>query len=80
MIRIEGEGDLLRAKDRIVGKNSILNLDLDIFSPDLDDVPLDLKYEVIRKFAKEASFITIATSPFFIDQELAIGHLKGLFG
>jgi len=60
-------------------KNIILNLDLDFFQPDLDFIDYELKKEVILDIAKKADMITISTSPFFIDQNLAIKVFKDLF-
>ena len=57
----------------------ILNLDLDFFQPDLDFIDYDLKKKVVLDIAKKASIITVSTSPFFIDQELAIKVFKDLF-
>ncbi len=59
--------------------NIILNIDLDFFQPDLDFIDYDLKKKVILDIAKKASVITISTSPFFINQELAIKVFKYLF-
>ena len=79
MIRIEGEQDLMRERNREISKNSILNLDLDFFAEDLDDISFELKREVILHFAKQVSCITISTSPFFIPGERALEYLKKLF-
>jgi hypothetical protein len=79
MIRIEGEQDLIRESGRIVPKNSILNLDLDFFAEELDDIDFELKKRVIFHFAKQVSLITVSTSPFFIPGERAIGVLRKLF-
>jgi hypothetical protein len=54
-------------------------LDLDFFQRELDFIDYDLKKKVILDIAKKASVITISTSPFFIDQELAIKVFKDLF-
>ncbi len=59
--------------------NLILNLDLDFFEPRLDDISFELKKKAILYFASHAKLITIATSPFFINQELAIRVLHQLF-
>ena len=59
--------------------NIILNLDLDFFEPELDFIDYDLKKKVILDMAERADFITVATSPFFIDQELAIKVFKDIF-
>jgi len=60
-------------------KGIILNLDLDFFQPDLDFIDYNLKKKVVLDIAKKASVITVSTSPFFIDQELAIKVFKNLF-
>lgn len=60
-------------------KNIILNLDLDFFQPDLDFIDYELKKKVILDIANKASIITVSTSPFFIEQELAIKVFKDLF-
>ena len=60
-------------------KGIIFNLDLDFFQPDLDFIGNDLKKEVFHTIAKEADVITVATSPFFIDQELALKVFRELF-
>ena len=57
----------------------ILNLDLDFFQPDLDFIDYDLKKKVILDASNKASVITVATSPFFINQELAIKVFKDIF-
>ncbi len=62
-----GEGDI------------ILNLDLDFFEPNLDYIDYELKKKVILEIAKKAKIITVATSPFFIDQELALRVFRDIF-
>jgi len=57
----------------------ILNLDLDFFQPDLDFIDYELKKKVVLDAAEKASIITVSTSPFFIDQELAIKVFKDIF-
>jgi hypothetical protein len=52
---------------------------LDFFQPDLDFIDYDLKKKVVLDIAKKASIITVATSPFFINQSLAIKVFKDLF-
>ena len=86
IIRIEGEEQLIVAlkqleatKDKSHTKNLILNLDLDIFAPELEDISFELKRSVILGYAARADYITIATSPFFIDQDLAIEYLNKVF-
>jgi len=58
-------------------KNKILNIDLDYFAPELEIDFEQAKY-FIKAHLKEASLVTIATSPFFIDQELALECLRNL--
>ncbi len=57
----------------------ILNLDLDFFQPKLDYIDYNLKKEVVQKLIKKASLITVSTSPFFIDQDLALKVFRDLF-
>ena len=57
----------------------VLNLDLDFFQPDLDFIDYDLKKQVTLDAARRADVITVATSPFFIDQKLALDVFKDLF-
>lgn len=57
----------------------ILNLDLDFFQPDLDFIDYELKKKVVLDAAKKAKLITVASSPFFIDQDLALRVFKNLF-
>jgi hypothetical protein len=39
----------------------------------------DNKIAFVKKSIEKADFVTIATSPFFIDQELAIKVIKEIF-
>ena len=57
----------------------VLDIDLDIFSKDMDYIPYNLKVSKIKELIKRAKVITIASSPFFIDQDYAIKVLKELF-
>jgi len=57
----------------------ILNLDLDFFQKNLDFIDYDLKKKVILDAVEKASFITVCTSPFFIEQDLAIKVFKDIF-
>lgn len=58
---------------------TILNLDLDFFQPDLDFIDYELKKKVVLDIANKADIITVATSPFFIKQDLALKVFKDLF-
>ena len=57
----------------------VLDIDLDIFSKDMDYIPYNLKIKKIQELIKRAKVITIASSPFFIEQDYAIKVLKELF-
>jgi hypothetical protein len=58
--------------------NKILNLDLDFFAPEMSYIDFELARRFITTHRQTASLITIATSPFFIDQAGAISALKRL--
>lgn len=62
-----------------VKEEYVLDIDLDIFSKDMDYIPYDIRFKKIQSLIKYANVITIASSPFFIDQEYAIKVLKELF-
>lgn len=57
----------------------VLDIDLDIFSDDMRYISYDLRINRIKELISKAKVITIASSPFFIDQEYAIKVLKELF-
>jgi hypothetical protein len=65
---------------RITAHDIIVNIDLDFWAPEMDYIDNKLKNDVTRKLMGKADLITIATSPFFIDQELAIKILYELLG
>lgn len=56
----------------------VLDIDMDVFSPDKAYIDHDLKMGKIRSYIEAARFITIATSPYFMDQKEAIGVIKEL--
>ncbi len=58
----------------------LLNVDLDFFAPELGYISFDKAREKIRVWGRRASLITVATSPFFIEQKRALDFLKRLFG
>ncbi|KXZ40654.1 UPF0489 domain-containing protein [Alkalithermobacter thermoalcaliphilus JW-YL-7 = DSM 7308] len=57
----------------------VLDIDLDIFSKDMDYIDYDFKMNKIKQLIKKSNVITIATSPFFIDQTYAIKILREIF-
>lgn len=56
----------------------ILDLDMDIFSEEMAYISEHYKMERIASYIAGADFITIATSPYFMDQQTAIRKLKRL--
>ena len=62
-----------------IDEEFVLDIDLDIFSKDMDYIPYNLKVSKIKDLIQRAKVITIASSPFFIKQEYAIKVLKELF-
>ena len=57
----------------------VLDIDLDIFSKDMEYMSYDLRVNKIKEYINRAKVITIASSPFFIEQDYAIKVLKELF-
>lgn len=57
----------------------VLDIDLDIFSKYMDYIPYDFRLNKIKNLIRDAKTITIATSPYFIEQDYAIKVLKELF-
>src|SRR3712207_4392901 len=60
-------------------KSYLLDLDLDFFSDDMDYINFDDRMECVIDYVEHADFITIATSPYFIDQKKALEVLKMIF-
>ena len=81
VIQIRNEENLLNFDETKLKKSSgiILNLDLDFFEPELDFIDYNLKKDVILKIVNKADIITVATSPFFIEQDLALWVFKDIF-
>ena len=75
MITIMDSADFMKE----IPLSAALDIDLDIFAPELDYIDPALKLSFIRQCIDRAAFITIATSPYFIDQDRAIHYLKQLF-
>ena len=57
----------------------VLDIDLDIFSKDMEYISYDLRIDKIKEYIDRSNVITIASSPFFIEQDYAIKVLKELF-
>jgi hypothetical protein len=75
MIRIENEFQIDEYMDYMLPENALLNIDLDIFAPDLDHIDEAKKVRCIQNLLKQAKFVTIATSPYFIEQWKALEKL-----
>ena len=70
---------ILNSLDKFKQKFSdeiILDIDIDLFVDGMSHFSDDIKFEKIREYAKYSKIITIATSPFFIEQEKAINIVK----
>lgn len=59
-------------------RNKILNIDLDFFAPEMSYIDFELARQFIAAHRPGTALITVATSPFFIEQERAIAALKKL--
>jgi hypothetical protein len=68
MIRVENEYQIDAFMEYQAESNSVLNLDLDIFAPELDHIPEKKKIQIIQNLLRQVKYVTIATSPFFIEQ------------
>ncbi len=75
VIQVTGSNDLLKP----LPDDFILDLDLDFFAPVLDYIPFRQKKHFIQEAAAQARLITVASSPFFMDQTFALQVLSGLF-
>lgn len=56
--------------------NYILDIDIDFRDPNMSIEKQDETIQKTRKLIKHAKLVTIATSPYFIDQEYAINIIK----
>ena len=72
VIRIENDYQVDEYMDYTPSENSILNIDLDFFSPEMSFIDEEKKLQLIRNLLPKVKCITIATSPYFIDQWVAI--------
>ncbi len=79
MIRIENEFQIDEYMNYIPKKNSILNIDLDIFSSELEYIPTEKTITLIKNLLAQVNYVTIATSPYFIEPWRAIEKIHELF-
>ncbi len=56
--------------------NFVLDIDIDIFAPEMAYIDEHLKMEVIKEYIQQARLITIASSPFFMDQHRALRLIR----
>ncbi len=70
--------DSQAAFEKVLPEKYVLDVDLDIFADDMSYIDTDFKIERIRSYIKQTSFITFATSPYFVEQEVAIQMVKRL--
>ena len=78
MIRIENEHQIDTYMDYMPPDNSVLNLDINIFAPELDHIREEKKIRIIQNLLKKVKYVTIATSPFFIDQWTAMEKIHNI--
>ncbi len=57
----------------------VLDIDMDIFSEEMAYIDETLKRDKIRRYIKAAEFITIATSPYFMNQKKAVSLIRKFF-
>lgn len=69
-------GEALNDASRVGRRNTILNIDLDYFAPEMSYIDFGLAHRFIHAHLETASLVTIATSPFFIDQARALDVMK----
>lgn len=76
-IQIRSEAALLETN--IPTESYILDIDLDFRDPDMGHAQTNETIETTKALMQNASLITIATSPYFLDQQLAVKLLHQLF-
>ncbi len=79
VLQVQELGDThLIQKELNVCHPILLDIDLDIFAPIMAHIPDEIKIARLREWIICAPFVTIATSPFFMDQEKAVELVKEL--
>ena len=71
-------GEALNDTSFVERRNTILNIDLDYFAAEMAYIPFERARAFIHGHLATASLVTIATSPFFIEQARAIDVLQRL--
>jgi len=75
---VKSEQQLLELDVDLWNSKLILDIDLDFRAPEMSPTRADETFGIVRELIWKASITTIATSPMFIDQELALEYLKQL--
>lgn len=78
LISVTSEAEMNHHMPRRIEKSLIVNVDLDFWAPELNYIDVQKKDRFAQDWMNQADLITIATSPFFIDQKLAIEVLHRL--
>ncbi len=70
--QVRTEFSLLNYDFITLTESFILDIDIDFWDPRMSIEQYDQTIKIVRQLIQQASFVTIATSPFFIDQKLAL--------
>jgi hypothetical protein len=70
--------ELLVSHSSLLTTNYVLDIDLDFWAPDMPNEQMEETIALTRQLITNASLVTIATSPYFLDQKLAISLLREL--
>jgi len=79
VIQINTEYSLLNFNFQSRTNNYILDIDLDFRHPNMWIEEYNKSIEITKNLISQSSLVTIATSPYFLDQNLAIKILKDIF-
>ncbi len=77
-IQFVTSGEALTDVRFVARANKILNIDLDFFAPEMSYIDFDLARRFVAAHLPGTALITVATSPFFIEQDRAIDVLRRL--
>lgn len=78
-IQINTEYSLLQLNTQNITPNTfIIDIDLDFRDPKMSIEQFDKTIQIVKNIIKKAKIVTIATSPYFLDQNLAISLIKKL--
>lgn len=76
IVRIENEYQVDQYTEYVPPQNSILNIDLDFFAPEMAFIEYEKKMRIIKNIIPHVRCITFATSPYFIDPQIALQALE----